>query len=358
MPSIVDGSQVVRRCLGVLGRRIGARARTSGAASIVGLLVAGWPAVAGAAPFELAWSAPEGCPSREEIVDATYARLEESRSERPPELFVEGAVVENGDQFIVTLVLADASGRSVGERVVNVDERACSAVLIPTAVVLAMMISVACPPDAQADQPPQPASSEATTPSPDQGLPVRRPRRRRATANSPTPDPISFGAAVVGSTAILPDFGVGLLLHASYFPRSEILLRLEASFEEGNSVEVARGDVGFHLWSVGGRAGLVFARTKRFDLVPTLGGRVGLLQTSASGFKVPLDDASIVATVGPGVVARAKLGSPITLEAFLDGELVLRRDRYQVIEGDKLHHIHEPHLLGVRLGLGLAYDFR
>lgn len=342
----------------MLGRRIGTRARAFGAASIVGLLVAGWPALASAAPFDLAWSAPEGCPSREEIVDATYARLgesRESRSERPAELFVEGTVVETGDGFVVTLLLTDASGHSVGERVVNIGERACAGILTPTSVVLAMMISVACPPDAQPDQP---AGSETTPIPPDQPLPVRRRRATRAPSKPPPPDPVALGAAVVGSTAILPDVGVGLAIHASYFPRSVILLRLEASFEVGGSVHVARGEVDFHLWSVGGRAGLLAAHTKRFDIIPTFGGRVGLLQTRATGVKVPLDDASVVAAIGPGVVGRAKLGPAVTLEAFLDGELVLRRDRYQVMEGDKLHHIHEPNLLGARLGLGLTYDFR
>lgn len=325
------------------------------------MAVVTWPTAASGAAFELTWSAPEECPSREEIVDATYAHLGESRSEGPPELLVQGTVSAADDGFVVTLVLEDtARRRSMGERIVRVDQHECREILTPASVVLAMMIAVARPRVAQPDERGEPAEG----PPPGQASPARAPRppaARRTEVTPPEPPPphrLSVGAAGMASTGFLPRLGLGAGIHASYWPRSPLLFRLDASFEDGGSTHAAGGNVGFQLVSAAVRAGLSAARTKDFELIPTVGGRAGVIHHSAVGFAAAQDESRVVGSVGPGVLARAKLGPSVVLEGLLDTELILRRDRFHVLQGDTRHFIHEPSPVAVRFALGLAYDFR
>ena len=347
----------MRRRLGWLGRRIGARSR----ACAIGLVIAGWPSPANGAPLELAWSAPEGCPSGEEIVEATYARLEKDRTEAPPELIVRGTVARGATGFVVTLVLEDVTGRSVGERTVRVDQRACGEIVTPTSVVLAMMIAVVRPRIASSNEPEtppeEPPAAQQAPPAPPPHTAPTQPRET-AVAEPPTPDRVSLGALGLASSGVLPGLGLGFGIHASYFPRSLVLLRLEGALESGSSVHVARGEVRFLVVSAGVRAGVPVMTTERIELIPTLEGRAGVIRTTAVGYPAGQNDARAVAAVGPGLLARLALGRSIVLEGLVDLELILHRDRFNVGVGDKRDRIHQPDLVAPRFALGLAYDFR
>ncbi len=356
-------NQPVRRCLGWLGRQIGTRARACIAASAAGLGILGWPTPASGAPFELTWTAPEGCPAREEIVTATHVRLGDGQTEGPAELFVQGTAVPADEGFVVTLVLKDAGGRAVGERVVRIDQQRCAEILTPTSVVLAMMIAVARPRGVQSDEhggmEEGRATPEQASPMPSAAPRVVADRRGMpAPPEPPVPDRLALGAVAMVSAGLLPGLGLGFGLQASYFPKNVFLLRLEASVEAGETVRVAGGDVAFRLFSAAARAGLRVMQTKRFELLPTVVARAGLIDTSAEGFAARLDDAKLVGSVGPGVLVRVGLGSSLALEGLLDAELILRRDRFHVLQGGRLHRVHEPGVASGRLTLGLAYEFR
>jgi len=351
----------VRRRLGWLGKRIGARSRACAAASAIGLGVAGWPAPATGAPLELAWSAPEGCPSSEEIVEATYARLEKDRTEAPAELFVRGTVARGDAGFVVTLVLEDVNGRSIGERIVRVDRRACAEIVTPTSVVLAMMIAVVRPRLATSSEPEKepeerPAGQQAADAPPTHTPPTQP--RRTAVAERPPPDRVSLGAVGLASSGVVPGLGLGFGIHASYFPGPLLFLRLEAGLESGSSVHVARGEVRFKVFSAGVRAGVRVMTTERFELVPTLEGRAGVIHTTAVGYPAGQNETRAVAAVGPGLLARLALGRSVVLEGLLDLELIPHRDRFNVGVRNKLVRIHQPDLVAPRFALGLAYDFR
>ena len=101
--------------------------------------------LARAAPFELEWSAPAGCPSRERIVAALNETLGEPETNAPPELLVRGTASMEGGTIVVHLEVRDVAGKDLGERRLRHAERDCLAIEEPTAIVLAMMISVARP---------------------------------------------------------------------------------------------------------------------------------------------------------------------------------------------------------------------
>ncbi|MDF2694378.1 MAG: hypothetical protein K0S65_2761, partial [Labilithrix sp.] len=125
--------------------RLNGTRRAKTLANAVGLVLLAWTARAEGAAFELRWTAPAECPSRDAIVDATRARLGELGSAAPPELFVEGTVQPESGGFVATLVLSDASGHLVGERELRVAGQDCAAIEEPVSLVLAMVIATLRP---------------------------------------------------------------------------------------------------------------------------------------------------------------------------------------------------------------------
>lgn len=332
--------------------------------SAAGLVVASWSVPANAAPFDLAWSAPAGCPSREEIVHATEERRRESASGASPELFVQGTVVAVRDGFVVALALKDASGHALGEREVRVEQRSCKAIEDPTSVVLAMMIAVA---RARVEEPgkhgevaespppatlPSPPSAPAPLPSP----PSPPVRPIAPLSREPSPHRLLVGAAGVGSLGVLPNPGFGLAVRAMFAPRSVVVVGLEAWFESSSSVRVAGADVGFQHVGISARVGVPALQTARFELIPTVSVRAGALRNLPSGLREAENEIRPTLLVGPGALVRIKLGSRLFAEALPEVEAVVVRDRLQLVSGDKLYSVHRPSLFEARLSLGVGYE--
>jgi len=331
-----------------------ARAALAGA---IGLVVACWPAIARAAPFDLAWSAPEGCPSRDEIVQATRARLGEQPSEARPELFVHGEVVaQDTGGFVVRLSMTDASGHALGEREVRVEQGSCSEVEAPTSLVLAMMIAVARPlrelpaydePHAEPTEPPPVASKPPVTRLPPPPAAAEAPRHR-----------LLLGAAGVASTGILPTVALGFGVRAAYAPGFGLLFGLEIAAEASRAVHVAGGEIGFQLFSASARVGLSILRTAGLELIPTVGARGALLRTTPTGFTAVHNEIRSTMLAGAGALVRAKIAPAVFVEALPELEAVLLRDRFRIREENKLYHIHRASVFEGRVSVGIAYEFR
>ncbi len=332
----------------------------------VGLVVASWPAPANGAPFDLVWSAPAGCPSREVIVAATQASLGESPSEASPELFVQGAVRAVGGGFVVKLGLKDASGRALGEREVRVGPPSCEAIEEPVSLVLAMMIAVARPrleergdsaERAETPPPSTPAPASVRGPSSTPAPPPSTPAPAARPSAEPLPHRLVVGAAGVGSLGVLPNVGRGFAIRAMYSPRSIVLVGLEASFEACGSVRVESGEVGFQLFAASARVGVAALRTARFELIPTAGVRAGASRSIPTGFSVVKDETRASLLAGTGALARVELAPHIFAEILPELEVALIRDRLQIRHGAKLYSVHRASLFGARVSLGLGYEF-
>lgn len=321
-----------------------------------------------AAPFDLAWSAPAGCPAREQIVDATYAQLGEPRTNAAPELFVTGRVAERRGGFTITLSMTDAFGNAVGERVVPVDRAQCQEIVESTVLVLAMMIAVARPPAEPAQPVTEPQHEETSaraTPAPEAAAPPSRVSTGRPVppAQPKVPEAprhrVFVGMAAVASRGVLPSTGLGIEVSGSYMPTARLLLGLDASFEQAlQDAEAGGSDVGFRLFRAGIRVGLSVLRTERFELVPTVGAWLALIQNSPEGFQIEHYPLRSTFLVGPGGLARVRLARRLFLDVFGDVEAVLVRDRFNVRVDDKLFSVHRPSTFAGRAGIGLGFDFR
>lgn len=328
-----------------------------------------WPSVAASAPFELSWSAPAGCPSREAIVSATRARLHDGDSELPPELFVEGTVHEEKGGFVVSLVMHDASAHPAGARRLRMEEHDCKAIEKSTALVLAMMIAVARE-SAQVDHgTATPVAEPAIVESPLSAAPAPVVDARPSEARGRPPPVVEstaprlvLGAAGVVSAGVLPNVGVGMGIRGTLAWR-RLSLGLEASFEDGGTVRAtgggagAGGDVGFMLYAATARVGFAVFETPRFSIAPTLGAAATLLRSSASGFTGAHDEGLPTVLLGAGMLARLRLGGALVLELLPEAEGVLVRDRFSLRGGGKLFLVHRPSAMAARMSLGVGYEF-
>lgn len=328
---------------------------------------AAWATTAGAAPFDLAWSAPEGCPSREEMVAATRTRLGEDETEASPDLFVRGTVSADGEAFVVTFLVKDATGAEVGERELRVKGHECRAIEEPAALVLATMISVVRPSSFEPAPvgPPEPSAAvEATStalptppPSPLRPPPGPAPAALAADAEPTLPSLHALGAVGVASIGILPQAGGGVGLRTSYWLRSRFLVALEMSFEAGASVRAGRGVVAFQLLSTTAMAGVTMLRAAKVELVPVLALRGGILRTAPSGFQLVKAAARPMALAGGGVLVRAPLAPRVHFEILPQAEVALVRDVFEATEGRRTFRLHQSSLLGARLTVGISYEF-
>jgi len=348
----------------MLCSRNGGRARTTATVLAFALTV---HATAEAAPFELSWSAPDGCPSRDRILAETRAELGEPPSDDPPKLFVQGRVIEDKRGFVVTLTMTDAGGHPAGGRRVRVDKPNCEEIATPTALVLAMMIAVARSSSSETKSAPAQPTPPGTEPSPDVNAPVET---KPPAATSPSPAPptrasppeptpthrVHLGAAGSVSRGVLPNTGFGAVLRAGYAWRS-LAFGIEGAFEDGGIVRAGSGSIDFQLAAIAARVGVSVVQTARIELVPTIAVSVARIGTSAAGFPVVHDDARATFLVGPGILARFPLAHSFSLEVLPEVEGVLARDRFALRADETLFRLHRPSAVAGKLTLGVSYRF-
>jgi len=310
------------------------------------------------------------------MIEATLKRLEESRSDAPPELFVEGVVRKESGGFVVSLVLRDPSGRGLGEREVRVERQSCQDVEGTAALVLALMIAVArpnlvAPPETQGDAAatpstiaPEAPSPEAPSPAPLRTPPGRPPAKAAVVhapvASSPAELPLRvlLGASGSASVGVLPGAGLGVGVRAMVAPWSAVLIGVEASLDRGATVPSHSGEVGFAMLAAAARVGLSALQTTQLELIPTASLRGGIIRTSPQNLRNVASDERTVALAGVGVLARAKLGHGLFAEALPEVAAVFFRRQFQVRSDGALDDVHRVGPVETRISVGLGYEFR
>jgi len=327
--------------------------------AFVGVMHAG---IAQAAPFELEWSAPEGCPSRERMLFATRARLGEEQHDPSalPELFVRGTVTVEGGVVVLDFRVNDAIGEDRGERRVRFDDRTCEAIEAPASLVLAMMIGVA---RARATQEPAPEApvepARIEEPKAPEPAPARvRPPRPPPPSEPPQSAPMTVGLSGVASHGGLPNVGFGGALRGTATFWGSVVLGLEGSFETTWAVPAANGQATFRRFDGAVLIGTPIVRSRSIEIIPLLQGRGGLLTGDVSGLPSAYDATSVVGAFGAGALGRIQLGQTLRFEVMPDVRVPLSRDEFQVRRTGELIRVHRPAAVEARLSLGFAWELR
>lgn len=308
-----------------------------------------------AAPYELEWSAPEGCPARERMMEASRRVLGEQASSGTAELVVQGDVTSDEGSFLVVLRVKDAAGADLGERRVRFYDSRCSEIEEPAALLIAMMIAVARSrePVHEAAPEPPPVSAPSVVPTP--------PRDRVASPSPQTerhkePLAMTVSGSGVASLGFLPNVGLGVALRwtASF---SSLVVGAEGSFETSWAKPAAGGSVTFQSYDVGALVGLRVLRSRTFELVPLLEARVAALAGSTSGFPAAYDTTRLVGIAAAGALAKIRLGPRIHLEVLPDVRMPLAHDVFDVRQDGQLIRVHETAPVEARLSIGAGWSF-
>ena len=95
----------------------------------------------------------------------------------------------------------------------------------------------------------------------------------------------------------------------------------------------------------------------KFEVVPLVAVRGGVLRTVPSGFQLVKRQAHPLALAGVGALLRAWLVPGLYAEALPQAEVVLVRDVFEATEGTTTYFLHQPSPIGGRLSVGVGYEF-
>ena len=157
---------------------------------------------------------------------------------------------------------------------------------------------------------------------------------------------------------MLPTTAGGFAVRAYYSPSSIVLFGLEAHAETSGSVRAGAGEVRFAMFGASARVGLSALRSSRFELIPTLGARLGLIHNSPRGFQAVHQQVRPTVLAGPGVLVRVEVARSLFVEALPEIEGIFHREGFSIREDAKLYHVHRPSAVEGRLSVGIGYEFR
>lgn len=278
--------------------------------------------------LSLAWSAPEGCPSEEDVL----RRMQEAvgDAERSPRLRVRARVTREGDTARLVLAVGES-----GERVMEAPT--CDALAASAAVVVGMSIREAAPVEAA------PVA------------PVERPRE--APPPAPTEPRTSLRVRVEGGVDVgtLPVAapGGGLALGVAGRRLSgEVAVTAFASQRATSSLDPSRGaDFGMlaaslrACWAVG--AGAV-------EVAPCLGARVARITGQGLGARRVEEGAGLAGGPEVGLAVRAPLGRVLAIRAGASVAVPIGAQAFVITA---LGTVHEPSAVTVQAAIGPEVSF-
>ena len=283
------------------------------------------------------WTAPAGCPDRDDLVAAVERHLGgplQAPGRRP--LVAEVEVRAEGGAWRLRLTTRGADGD--GERELWADT--CAEAAEATALVLALAID------------PQAVAAAAAVPAPPPALAtvaVNRelpPLERAAPAPAAAPGAAwraSAGAAVAGDLGTLPGGGLGGAAALRLW-RGRVGLELAGSYWPTRRAESGPGrggDIG--LW--GGGLRLCLAA----PLDACLGVEIGDLHGSAFGVNMPQSGSARWSALSAALARSWRLGGPLGVR--VEGELLLGLERPTFFI-DGLGDVHRPAAVAGRLLIG------
>jgi hypothetical protein len=310
-------------------------------ASAASLLIA--TAVA-AAPAELEWHAPRGCPSRERVL-SEVSRLVATAPTEP--LRARAHVTRAGKGFRVTIELA---GAARGVRTLR--GRSCESIARATALIIALAID------------PQAASVvseqlEAPEPEPEEVRSVPAAPARPSFRPEPGPSPrgVLF-LGFLGEHALVPRLALGTEAGAGLswrFARGDIAVgvipRARTALASHPSVGA---DFTLAFAALRSCAGLVGESAAVLGCAALRGSRIWARGTGAS----PSFEATAnVFSVEPGVLIRVPGESGVSAELTANLVVPLSRPSFVIADAETERELFRPAAVGAVVKLAVSYEF-
>ena len=298
------------------------------------------------APLRLTWTAPEGCPSGEEVrrralAEENAAREEGARDRRPLEADArveraEGAA--GGDAWRV--VIRTRRGEAVGERIIEAST--CEGVAEATSVLLSLAL-MENEPDASA--PPASAPPAPMSPSPVE--------ERSPPAPAPERPSLALGVQAALDTATLPSLAAGGGLTLAWTPgRARLEIEAIGWAAQSRTVEGTAAGARFSMASAGLRGCWRCPRgVRRFAVC---GDERLLVSARGYGADANYDATAQSAAVTAGALGRWVVTPWLAARLRLDAFAPLARPRFIV---ERVGPVHRAPALGAAASFGVEVLF-
>ena len=317
-------------------------ARCLGASAAV-LTLLGGTALA-AAPAELDWQTPPGCPSRERVL-SEVARLVVTAPAEP--LRARAVVTEHRDGFRVSIVLA---GAVRGARTLRA--RSCESIARATALIIALAVDpqAAAVVSEETETPLQPASPPPTADT-------------ATTPAAPAPPPTRGAHPLVflgflGERALVPGLAAGAELGAG----------LRWRFVRG---DVAAGIIPLSSATLADHPGISGQFSLAFLALRTCGGfvddsvallgcatlRGSRIWARGEGASPSFDEVAHVVSFEPGFLIRVPGSLGVGAEFGANLVIPLTRPSFVFADGDTEHALFRPAAFGAVAKLAVSYEF-
>lgn len=314
-------------------------------ASFAGIMLGAASARAQDEGLRLAWSAPAGCPTRDEVRTATLRGVDRGKM-LPGTLNAEASVEQLGPQSW-RVRLRTRRGDQAGER--EIEGPTCAGVADATAVVLALALvpptTIAAP-----DEPPSAPTPPAAPPTP-----PTAPSKNKQTSAARERHTVAVGVAVVGDVGELPKPGVGGALDLAWTP-GRLRLEAEGRILGGQTEHVSGRAAGadFSLKSIGGRACFVVVSQTSFDVAPCLGMTAQLMGATGRNADENLTVSKAWPSFEGGALGRVFLANWFAFRARVEAVVPFFRPSF-VVEGQGL--VFRPPTIGAAGFLGAEVLF-
>jgi hypothetical protein len=313
----------------------------AGAGVVAALATTAGTAVADERPsVALEWSAPSGCPSREEVEERILQLVGDAHSDG--RLHARAHLANDGaaGAFRGDVELATAS--EVSSR--HLEGDSCAAV----SDAIALIVALAIEPRAGAPEPPAP--SPQPSPPADVRPPDVRPPDRKAARRW-----VFLAASGRLDVGALPAPAVGAEIAVGFRPRHVELEIGGAMLASARATLAVRPDKGadIRLTELGGR-GCYEVLDAPLDFGPCVGLHARWLSAEGFGADVPRDAMAVFGVASLGAMAKARLSSWIGLRLLAEAAFPLARPAFEIDNGGTVYY---AQAVGLRLSFGAELNF-
>ncbi|MBX3130614.1 MAG: hypothetical protein KF718_28100 [Polyangiaceae bacterium] len=318
-----------------------------------GLLAGAWltagPARAGE-PIELEWSAPDGCPTRQDVLSRAAALLGQTESEQ--RILARGRIRAAEGEFELELETVTSDG--TGRRRLRAGQ--CEELAQPAALLLALAVNpaVTAPEPAPPEPTPEPAALDSTPPAAAPAAPVAPPRGPRpAEGARESRWAARLGLGVAGDVGALPTPAPGIAGSVgAALGGTTLEARLTVLLEQRTEVGGGRG--GAFTLTTGGLSACHDVAAAPVLLAPCLGVEVGRL--SGAGFGVTEPGSGSALWVAGLAGLRGVEALTDGLGVWVGAELVVPVGRPEFVL-ENVGVVHRPARAGGRAAIGAEVRF-
>jgi hypothetical protein len=287
--------------------------------------------------FALEWSAPSGCPSREQMEERIARLVGEGKRARET-VRARALVVSDAAGTLRADLELSTSGQPSTR---HVEGDSCAAVSDAIVLIIAVAIdpeALAAPAPAHEPTPPPPAAEAPRSAAP---VPERHPFFASASARfdvASLPAPAFGGELAVGFNPRHVDVEVGAALLAS------ARATLDARPNEGADIR---------LIDLGAR-GCYEVLDASFDIGPCAGLHARWMSAHGFGSDTPADATAVFGVATLGALAKARLSARLTLRLSTEAGLPLSRPSFLI---DTAGTVYQAPKAALRIALGAALHF-